>query len=83
MFYAQIKDGEVKAITESQKPITGDGIVEIDSFDTSLLEAAYNGSKFTKKEVIQEPKDGIDDILKRIEVSLEDISKKIDGLAKG
>lgn len=47
MYYAQLDDeNKVKAITESNVPVIGDNIIQIQSYDLSLLRATWDGVNF-------------------------------------
>lgn len=48
MYYAQLTNKIVTSVTESSDVLTGDNLVEIDSFDTSLIGCKYTNGKFVR-----------------------------------
>ena len=45
-FYAQIRDGVVRAVTETAGPVVADDMIPIHGYDTGLLGMLYDGQQF-------------------------------------
>jgi hypothetical protein len=57
MYYAQITNGVVTAITETHGEYTTQGMIPLGTFDTSLLGYTWDGNTFTAPEPVPAPAD--------------------------
>lgn len=46
-YYAKVINGIVRGITQTAAPVTGPGLVEIESYDTSIMGYLYANGQFT------------------------------------
>lgn len=57
MYYAQINDNNVVfAITETSEPVSAPDMIEIESFDTSLIGCTYSNGQFIPPAPTPEPR---------------------------
>lgn len=59
MIYAQITNGVVTSVTETHSPISSPDMVEIGSFDSSILGHTYAGGVFTPPPITAKPMDAL------------------------
>ena len=82
MYYAQIdKNGKVKAITESSSAVTGDGVIEIQSYDISILNHTYEDGIFIPPSPGVTPKSELQILAEKVgalSLTLSDIAGKVD-----